>query len=148
MSRWERRPEKVAAWLDAGGDVYDLKAGHIQAFLAKRGVDADVSVRSDGTIVVESEATPQKLRPALDALDPATLDPIAAKRAAVLAALRVVLGEIRGRPELTRTPAERAVLLFAVLQGLDEAEETGNPGALADAIDAVVPDLPGKRAGT
>lgn len=75
MATWTRRPQAVVDWLDAGKPLPDFAAGLIQAHLAARGVVAEVSIAGDGTITVESDATIQKLRPALDAIDPETLDP-------------------------------------------------------------------------
>lgn len=124
MARIERRPPELAKYVDEGNVLPDFAAGHIQAFLESRGIvfGADgVSVRSDGTvIVVDSDASIQKLRPALDAIVPETLDPEKVKRAALLAALKAQLDEIRAKPVLLRSPAEKTLLIFVALQGIDD----------------------------
>ncbi len=123
-NRWERLPAPVAAWIAAGNDPPD--AGAIKAFLIERGVeDAEVSVDGEGTIVVRTEHTLQKVRPALDALEPDAPAPEVARRDDVLTALEDQLALIRAIPAVDRSPAETALLLLAALNGLDEPPVAG-----------------------
>ncbi len=121
--RWERLPETVAAWIAAGNEPPD--AGAIKAMLKERGVEAEVSVMRDGTIAVESDATVQKLRPAIDAVDPAAPDPETTKRATILAAMRSGLAEMRAVPANERTSMATVLLGIAALLDLDETPVVG-----------------------
>ncbi len=122
-NRWERLTPKIAAWVAAGNEPPD--AGRIKEILAGIGVEADVSVMRDGTIVVDSDATYQKLGPAIDAIVPDAPDPETTKREMILTALRARLALIREIPAADRTPLEATVLLMAALDGLDDAPATG-----------------------
>jgi hypothetical protein len=122
MAKIDRKPPKVDDWIKAGNAPPD--AGHIQAYLESKGItfiDSDpVSVNGDGTITIgETDATAQKVRATLDAIDPAALDPTEFSRETQLAALTAILADIRSKPEQAQTPAERGLTALAGLQGLD-----------------------------
>jgi hypothetical protein len=121
MVKTERKPQKLDDWIKAGNAPPD--AGHIQAYLESKGITfgADgVSVGADGTITIgETDATDQKIRTTLDAIDPATLDPVKTERDAYREDLSAALAEIMAKPEQALTPVERGLLALAALSELD-----------------------------
>lgn len=131
-SKMERRPQKIADWLDAGNPLPPSVAGLIQAFLEERGIafGADgISVTQDGTVVVgDTDASTQKLVANLDAIDPETLDPRTIRRAALRADLDAALADIRAKPGQLRSPEGRALLALAELEDLAADEDGSGPG--------------------
>lgn len=126
MSEFTRRPPKMADWVDEGKPLPDFIAGDIQAFLETRQVaigPEGVSVTPDGTVTVITDSPFQRVYPALDAIDPATIDPTAVKRAALRADLAVALADIRKVPGQARSPEGRAITALAGLVGLDNVAE-------------------------
>lgn len=135
MNRWERRTPKIAEAVDAGGEV--PWAGRVKEHLAARGVAAEVSVLKDGTVVVETDASYQKVYPALDALEPDAVVERApspeeqADQARLNEARQKVRGAVNAigkRPANQRTEDDERFLALAVLLGIDAAT-AGTPAA-------------------
>jgi len=115
MPRFEHLPTDVAAWITAGNDPPD--AGDVKAELTSAGVTADVSVMSNGTIVVDTSATESAVHTVLDAHTPSN------QHGTDLSALSAQITLIRAVAVASRTPVEKAILLLAVLGGYEASVE-------------------------
>ena len=130
MNRYVRRTAKVAEWVDADNDL--PHAGRVHEALAAKGVTfgADgVSVEHDGTIVVVTPDSYQKVYPALDALEPVTVIEQAptpeqqAEAARLNEARQTVRGAVSAigkRPPSQRTQTDDALVALATLLGVAE----------------------------
>lgn len=131
MNVWKRRPPKIAEWVDAGGEL--PFAGRIHEALAAKGVrfGADgVSVEQDGTVVVVTEDSYQKVYPALDTQEPAAVVERApspeeqAEAARLNEARQTVRGAVASigrRPANQRTETDEALVALATLLGIEGA---------------------------
>jgi fructose-specific phosphotransferase system component IIB len=81
MATYERLPQKLADWLNAGNVLPSFAAGHIKDFLTAHNIDSSVSVGADGTVTIETDATEQQIADALDGITAGDIDPETPKRA-------------------------------------------------------------------
>ena len=81
MAVYERLPQRLADWLNAGNVLPEFAAGHIQEFLAANGIDSSVSIALDGTVTIDTDATGQQITDALDGITAGDIDPETPRRA-------------------------------------------------------------------
>jgi hypothetical protein len=112
MPTYERLPQRLADWLNAGNVLPDFAAGHIQDFLADHGITSEVSVAPDGTVTIETDATGQQITDALDGITADDIDPETTRRAehaAIMAQLDAFADAVEAGQTPTAAQTQAAV---------------------------------------
>jgi hypothetical protein len=105
MPTYERLPQRLADWLNAGNVLPDFAADH--------GITSEVSVAPDGTVTIETDATGQAISDALDGITADDIDPETPRRAEY-AAIMAQLDAFADAVEAGQTPPTVAQTQAAV----------------------------------